>query len=130
MVGLVIASHSAKLAEGVKELAAQMAGDDLKIIPAGGLADGTIGTDAVRIGQAIQKADSGDGVVVLADLGSAVLSTQTALELLDEKQKGRIRIADAPLVEGAVGAAVTASAGSPLNEVVGEAEKARDLKKL
>ncbi len=130
MVGLVIASHSAKLAEGVKELAAQMAGDDLKIIPAGGLADGTIGTDTVRIGQAIQKADSGDGVVVLADLGSAVLSTQTALELLDEKQKGRIRIADAPLVEGAVGAAVTASAGSPLNEVVGEAEKARDLKKL
>ena len=109
MVGLVIASHSAKLAEGVKELAAQMAGEDLKIIPAGGLAGGAIGTDAVRIGQAIQKADSGDGVVVLADLGSAVLSTQTALELL---------------------AAVTASAGSPLNEVVGEAERSRDLKKL
>ena len=75
MVGIVIVSHSARLAEGVKEIASQMAGAECRIETAGGLADGSIGTDATRIQSAIQSAESGDGVVVLADLGSAILST-------------------------------------------------------
>jgi len=130
MVGLVIVSHSAKIAAGVKEVAGEMAGEDLKIIAAGGLADGTIGTDAVRISEAIMEAYSGEGVVVLADLGSAILSTDMALELLDEGWKDKVRIADAPIVEGAVAAAITASTGSTIDEVVEEAESARELRKL
>ncbi|MBE6906909.1 MAG: PTS-dependent dihydroxyacetone kinase phosphotransferase subunit DhaM [Ruminococcaceae bacterium] len=130
MVGLVIVSHSAKLAEGVAEIAAQMAGRELKLVAAGGLQDGGIGTDAVRISNAIAQADSGDGVVILADLGSAILSAQTALEFLEEPARERVRIADAPIVEGAVSAAIQATIGSPLGEVADAAEQARTLRKL
>lgn len=130
MVGLVIVSHSPKVAEGVKDIASEMAGDELKIVAAGGLEDGTIGTDAARISAAIQEAYSGDGVVVLADLGSAILSTDMALELLDPEWKERVRIADAPLVEGAVGAAICASTGADMSDVVEEAEASRTLSKL
>lgn len=130
MVGLVIVSHSAKVAEGVKEISAEMAGEELKIVTAGGMSDGSIGTDAMRICKAIREADSGDGVVVLADLGSAILSTDMALELLDADWKDRVRIADAPIVEGAIGAAISASTGSPIGEVVEGAESSRDLRKL
>ncbi len=130
MVGLVIVSHSAKLAEGIAEIAAQMAGRKLKLVAAGGLQNGGIGTDAVRIGNAITAADSGDGVVVLADLGSAVLSAQMAIEFLEEPLCDRVRIADAPIVEGAVSAAIQATIGSPLGEVADAAEQARTLCKL
>ncbi len=130
MVGIVIVSHSAKLADGVKELAMQMASKDLKILTAGGLADGSIGTDAVRIQNAIEQSDSGEGVCILADLGSGILSTQTALEFLDDDLLARTRIADAPIAEGAISAAVSASIGSTLDEVVGSAEEARGMQKL
>ncbi len=130
MVGLVIVSHSAKLAEGVAEIAAQMAGRELKLVAAGGLQNGGIGTDAARIGSAVAQADSGDGVVILADLGSAILSAETALEFLEEPVRGRVRIADAPIVEGAVSAAIQATIGSPLGEVADAAEQARTLCKL
>ena len=95
MVGIVIVSHSAKVAEGIQEMASQMAGEQQRIIAAGGMEDGSIGTDAVRISHAIIAADSGDGVVVLVDLGSAVLSTEMAFELLPDELRKRARIADA-----------------------------------
>ena len=130
MVGLVIVSHSAKIAEGVREIAAQMAGSELKLVAAGGLPNGEIGTDAVRISNAITEADSGDGVVILLDLGSAVLSTETAIDFLEESARVRVRIADAPLVEGAVSAAIQATIGSSLEKVVDAAERAHTLRKL
>ncbi len=130
MVGLVIVSHSAKLAEGVAEIAAQMAGSELKLVAAGGLANGEIGTDAMRISRAIEEADAGDGVVVLADLGSAVLSTETAMALLTQAARERVRIADAPIVEGAVSAAIQATIGSTLEKVADAAERAHTLRKL
>ena len=130
MVGIVIVSHSAKLAEGTKELAMQMASKDLKILAAGGLADGSIGTDAVRIQNAVEQVDGGEGVCILADLGSGILSAQTALEFLEDGLRARTRIADAPIVEGAISAAVSASIGSTLDEVVGSAEEARGMQKL
>lgn len=130
MVGLVIVSHSSKIAEGVKDIAAQMAGSSVKIAAAGGVAENQIGTDATRIADAIRQADTGDGAVVLADLGSAVLSTETALELIGESAAQRIRIADAPIVEGAVSAAIQASIGSPLAQVVSAAEEARGMHKV
>ena len=130
MVSLVIVSHSAKIAEGVREISAEMAGEELKIVAAGGMSDGAIGTDAVRISEAIREADSGNGVVVLADLGSAILSTDMALEFLGADWRNRVRIADAPIVEGALGAAISASTGAPIDEVVEGAESSRDLRKL
>jgi phosphoenolpyruvate---glycerone phosphotransferase subunit DhaM len=126
-VGLVIVSHSRLIAVGTAELAAQMAGPDVHIVPAGGMADGAIGTDAARIAEAIGEADAGAGVVVLADLGSAVLATRTALELLGEPED--VRLSKGPIVEGAVIAAVQASTGSTLDEVLEAAESAAALPK-
>ena len=122
LVGLVIVSHSAKVADGTLELAAQMAGDEVRIVAAGGLADGTIGTDATRIAAAIQAADSGAGVVVMTDLGSAVLSASTALEMLDAEQAARVRLSRGPIVEGAIVAAIQASVGDNLEVVVETAD--------
>jgi multiphosphoryl transfer protein len=122
MVGIVIVSHSPTLAEGVRELAAEMAGPDVRIELAGGLADeGALGTDAVRVMEAIGRADAGDGVLVLMDLGSAVLSAETALDFLEPEQRESVLLCEAPLVEGAVAAAVASKLGEPLEAVAEEA---------
>lgn len=126
-VGLVVVSHSARIADGTAELAGQMAGPEVRIVPAGGMADGAIGTDAARIAEAIGQADAGAGVVVLADLGSAVLATRTALELIGGPEN--VRLSRGPIVEGAVIAAVQASTGSDLDEVLAAAEGAAFLPK-
>ena len=123
MVGLVIVSHSAKLAEGVAELAAQMAGPDVRIGAAGGLDEpaGTLGTDAAKVVRAIEEVWSPDGVLVLMDLGSAVLSAELAVDLLDEERRAAVLLTEAPLVEGAVAAAVAAGVGDPLEAVAAAA---------
>lgn len=126
MVGIVIVSHSADLARGLAELAGQMAGPDVRIEPAGGGPDGGLGTDAELASVAIERADAGDGVVVLGDLGSAILTVRSVLE----DSNGRVRLVDAPLVEGAVAAAVVSSAGRGLDEVALAAEEARGVAKL
>ncbi len=118
-VGLVIVSHSARIAEGVVELAAQMA-PTVTMIAAGGTDDGGIGTSFDRVQAALGEADSGAGVVVLCDLGSAVLTAETAIDFAEAPE--RIRIADAPIVEGAVAAAVAAEAGGSMAEVVAAAQ--------
>ena len=125
MVGLVLVSHSHEVAEGVAALARQMGGADLSIATAGGL-EGTaeehpIGTDAARILAAIELAWSEDGVLVLMDLGSAVLSAEMALEFLDPDRREKVRLSGAPFVEGAVSAAVAAKLGRPLDDVAQEA---------
>ena len=111
MVGIVIVSHSHRLAQGVKELAEQVAGGKVTIATAGGLDDATLGTSAERVQRAISEAYGDDGVVVLVDLGSAVMTAEVAL------------------VEGAVGAAVQAAAGAPLSEVDRAARRAVELMK-
>ncbi len=129
-VGLVVVSHSAKVAEGVVEMAAQMAAG-VRLRAAGGTDEGGIGTDATLIAEAIADADDGDGVLVFADLGSAVLSAQLAIdELVDEQRRGSVRIAEAPLVEGAVIAAIQASTGSSLDEVDAAARGAASMGKV
>ncbi|HSW40932.1 MAG TPA: dihydroxyacetone kinase phosphoryl donor subunit DhaM [Patescibacteria group bacterium] len=130
LVGIVVVSHSAQIAAGTVELARQMAGDDLRIEAAGGLADGSLGTDAAAIMAAIQAAEGGAGVLVLVDLGSAVLATQTALELLGPEVASRVRLSAGPLVEGAVVAAVQASVGDDLAAVLAAAEEAASLPKI
>lgn len=124
----MVVSHSAKAAEGIVEMAAQMARDGQRIIAAGGT-HGAIGTDATLIAAAIEAADTGDGVLVAVDLGSAVLSAETALEFLPEALQKRVQIADAPVLEGTVSAVVQASLGGTLAEVLATAEGARELRK-
>lgn len=119
-VGILIVSHSEKIADGVVELAAQMA-EGVTITAAGGTDDGRIGTSFDRVTAGLAASDSGDGVVVLCDLGSAVLTAETALDFLDDDARSRVEIVDAPLVEGAVAAAVAAASGSPRAEVVAAA---------
>lgn len=122
-VGLVIVSHSAQLAAGVVELAAQMA-RNVVLIPAGGTDDGGIGTSLEKVMSALGRADGGDGVVVLTDLGSAVMTAESALEFMGSPEN--IVLADAPLVEGAVAAAVAAQSGAELAVVQKAAETALD----
>lgn len=129
LVGIVIVSHSPRIAEGTVELAREMAGEDVRLVAAGGLADGTLGTDAALIAQAIRDADAGAGVLVLADIGSAVLSTQMAFGMLDTDLSARVRLSGGPIVEGAVVAAVQASVGDPLDDVLKAAEEAADIDK-
>jgi phosphoenolpyruvate---glycerone phosphotransferase subunit DhaM len=126
MVGVVVVSHSAEIARGVVDMAGQMAGDEVRLEGVGGDSHGTLGTDEGRVRHAILRADQGDGVAILADLGSAVLTIRHILE----SGSARVRLADAPVVEGAVAAAVVASMGLPLDVVVKAAEEARDARKL
>lgn len=123
LVGLVFVSHSAQIAAGLVELARQMA-PTVKLIAAGGRDDGGSGTSFDAVAAGIAEADAGAGVVVLCDLGSAILTAETALDFLDEDVRIRVRIADAPLVEGGVAAAVAAEIGGDLDAVQGAAETA------
>lgn len=127
MVGIVVVSHSSELARGLAELAGQMAGPSVRIEHAGGTAQGALGTDEGAVRDAIRRADQGEGVVVLGDLGSAIL---TIRHVLESRANGHVKLIDAPIVEGAVAAAVIASAGSPLQDVVQAAEEARDARKF
>src|SRR3954468_2938674 len=128
MVSLVIVSHSAQLAAGVKEFAEQVAGGKVQIADAGGAADGSLGTSVDRIQERLRQVASPDGTLVLVDLGSAVLSVEMAIEALG---MAGVQISDAPLVEGAYLAAIEASAeGATLEQVAEAALQARDLIKV
>ena len=133
-VGIVVVSHSSELADATVRLVARLANlpaEGPRLVAAGGLEDGSIGTDATRIANALVAADAGGGVVVLADLGSAVLATATAVEELIEPQlAGRVRISGGPLVEGTFVAAVQASAGDALDAVLAAADEAASMNKL
>ena len=126
MIGLVIVSHSAELAEGVCKLAEQVAKGQVRLAAAGGTADPEhpFGTDAFKVLQAIESVYTDDGVLVLMDLGSALLSADTALDLLAEDKRAHVRLCAAPLVEGTVAAATLAAAGAGLEEVFNEAQEA------
>ena len=131
MVGIVIVSHSEKLAIGVQELATQMVhgsmwADAPRFAIAAGIDDveNPLGTDAMQIYQAIESVYSDEGVVVLMDLGSAVLSAELALEFLPEEQRAKVRLCDAPLVEGAIAAVVQAANGANIEQVIAEARGA------
>ncbi|MDQ4038462.1 MAG: phosphoenolpyruvate--protein phosphotransferase [Actinomycetota bacterium] len=126
LVGIVVVSHSPALARAAVDLASQMLhGRPVRIAIAAGLHDATLGTDAVRIQEAIKEVDSPEGVVVLMDLGSAVLSAELALDLIEDPEvRQRVILSPAPLVEGLVVAAVAASGGAGRKEVAAEAQSA------
>lgn len=125
-VALVIVSHSVQLAEGVVELASQMA-KDVELRAAGGTDDGRIGTSFDKVSDAVTELrQAGHDVAILTDLGSATMTVESVLDLLDDDEAARVRFADGPLVEGAVAAAVTAQVGGDLDAVVAAAA-AREL---
>lgn len=126
MVGIVVVTHSAVLGQGVKELAEQMTQGRVPLAVAGGIddPDHPIGTDPMRVMAAIEEVQQGDGVVVLMDLGSALMSAETALDLLPPEVAAQVRLCPAPLVEGVMAAAVQASIGADLDTVLREAQSA------
>ncbi|HZX39480.1 MAG TPA: PTS fructose transporter subunit IIA [Streptomyces sp.] len=130
-VGIVLVSHSAEVAETVAELAIGLAGGGTTapVAPAGGTADGGLGTSSELIAAAAASVDGGAGVAVLVDLGSAVLTVKALLAEGDELPDGA-RLVDAPFVEGAVAAVVTASAGGDLDAVQAAASEAYDYRKV
>jgi PTS hybrid protein len=131
LVSLVLVSHSKTLADGLRDMVVQVAGDNVHVAATGGTADGRLGTNAEAIVDALRAilAESGDGVLVLLDLGSAWLSVEMALEELSDTERARIFVSEAPLVEGAVLAAVQASIGGTLSEVATAAAGAASMSK-
>ena len=116
MVGIVIVSHSRRIAQGVVDLAREMGGEDVVLVAAGGTdEEGALGTDAMRVLTAIDESYSDDGVLVLMDLGSAVMSAEMAVEMIEESRRDRVLLCEAPLVEGAVAAATAAKLGRTLD---------------
>ena len=122
-VGIVIVSHSPKVAEGTAELVQAMVGADVRVAHAGGDPAGGLGTDVARIQAALEAVLGPAGVAVLVDLGSARIASEMAIDLLPEDRRARVVICDAPLVEGAVIAATEAAGGGTLDEVRAAAEE-------
>jgi PTS hybrid protein len=122
-VGVVIVSHSRKVAEGAADMVRQMVGDTVPLAYTGGNADGGLGTDVASIIQAIEQAWSDKGVAILVDLGGAETNSEMAVEMLDERKRSRVVVCNAPIVEGALIAATEASGGSSLAVVKRTAEE-------
>ncbi|MDH2392900.1 dihydroxyacetone kinase phosphoryl donor subunit DhaM [Streptomyces sp. HNM0663] len=127
LVGIVLVSHSAELASGLRLLVEQIGSEDVPVAAAGGTDDGRIGTSYDLVLNAIKDADRGGGVVVLPDLGSSVLTARTVLE---DHPRPDVTLVDAPFVEGAVAAVVTAASGGDLKTVADAAKEARNVHKL
>ena len=118
MVGIVIVSHSQKLAEGVMEVA-QMTAANVPIAAAGGLENGELGTSYDKIKNAVESVYTDDGVIILADIGSSVMTAEMVLE---DMELDNVKLVDCPLVEGAVVAAVDSVGGRTLNEIIEKLE--------
>jgi phosphoenolpyruvate---glycerone phosphotransferase subunit DhaM len=128
MVGMVLVSHSSQVAEGTAELVWSMAGE-VEMAAVGGDADGSLGTDPDRIRLAIERLEA-DEVLVFMDIGSAVLSAETVLEMLEPEVAKKVRLVDAPFIEGAFAAGVLASTGADAEECIEAAQEARTESKL
>ena len=128
MVGFVLISHSKEIAEGTADLVRQMAGE-VEMRAVGGDSEGSFGTDPDRIREAIEGLGA-DEVLVFMDLGSAVLSAESVLEMLEPDRREKVRLVDAPFVEGVFSAAVIASTGADAGECVEAAMEARTESKL
>jgi len=128
-VGIVLISHSRSLAEGAADVAGQVSGGTVRLVGVGGTEDGRLGTSLDALERAVDKVAGPDGVVILADLGSSVLTARSYL-LEGDPPPTAVMLADAPFVEGAVAAAVAASTGADLPAVLAAAEEARGMSKL
>jgi len=128
-VGIVLVSHSAALAEGAAELASQVSGGQVRVLPAGGTDDGRLGSSIAKVRSAVTAADCGAGVLILPDLGSSVLVVKVLLAE-ETSLPDPMVIADAPFVEGAVAATIASAVGGDIKAVARAAEEARHARKL
>lgn len=130
-VGLVLVAHSPALAEGAAELARQMGVGTVTVLPAGGDVDGGLGTSIDLVERAVREADRGAGVVLVADIGSSVMTAKTYVSEAGDTgdAAGRVVLADAPFVEGAVAAAAAAASGAGVEDVAAAAREAYDHRK-
>ena len=126
MFSIVIVSHSQKLAEGIVEVAKMMA-HNVAVIAAGGNENGELGTSYEKIAAAINEVYTDDGTAILMDMGSAVMTAEIVLESMDER---RLKLIDAPIVEGAILAAIEAAAGTSLEDLPEKMQQARDMRKI
>ena len=131
-VAIIIVSHSNKIAEGLKELILQMAKENVKVEAVGGIGfdSKALGSDPLKIKENIMKMSSEDGIALVCDFGSTILSAKAVLKMVPEELRKKVVILDTPLVEGAFTAAIEASTGASLEEVVKSAEEARSFHKF
>lgn len=130
MIGIVIVSHSEKLSQGVKEIAEQMNTARVPVVAAGGTGDGNIGTNPMNIKDAIEQLSDMERILIFADIGSSILSTDCALEMIDEIIKTKTIIVDAPLVEGVITAVIQASISDDIDTIIKVAQETRFLNKI
>ncbi len=129
MTGIIIVSHSEKLAEGLRDIVMEMNDGSVDIIAAGGADGGRIGTNTLKIKKAIEDLADKDQILIFVDLGSAVLCSETAIEMVDEDLQEKVHIVDAPLVEGVIGGVVQATICDDLNEIVRTCKEGAKLRK-
>jgi dihydroxyacetone kinase phosphotransfer subunit len=131
MTGVIIVSHSEKLAEGLRDIVMEMNDGSVEVIAAGGADDGRIGTNTTKIKNAIETLAKRDQILIFVDLGSAVICSETAIELLeDEELEKKVHIVDAPLVEGVIGGVIQATICNDLEKIIATAKEGASLKKV
>ncbi len=129
-IGVVIVSHSEYIANGLKDLVNEMNDGSVSVIAAGGADGGRIGTSAIRIQNAIESLEDCEHILIYADLGSSVLSAETAIDIVDEDLAEKVQIVDAPIVEGALAGVVQATISDDVEEVIRVSEDARNTHKV
>lgn len=129
-IGVVIVSHSEYIANGLKDLVNEMNDGSVPVIAAGGADGGRIGTSAIRIQNAIESLEDCEHILIYADLGSSVLSAETAIDIIDEDLAEKVQIVDAPIVEGALAGVVQAIISDDVEEVIHVSEDARNTHKV
>jgi len=131
MTGVIIVSHSEKLAEGLRDIVMEMNDGSVEVIAAGGADDGRIGTNTTKIKNAIEALAKRDQILIFVDLGSAVICSETAIELLEDGElEKKVHIVDAPLVEGVIGGVIQATICNDLEKIIATAKEGASLKKV
>ena len=129
-IGVILVSHSELIANGLRDLVNEMNDGSVPVIAAGGAEGGRIGTSAIKIEEAIESLEDCDHILIYADLGSSILSAETAIDLVEEELAEKIRLVDAPIVEGALAGVVQATITDDVEEVIRTSEAARDAHKV
>jgi len=132
MISILLVSHSKKVAEGLAEMIGQMvqANENVRIVPIGGADDGSLGTDPMRIISAFNENSNSEHILVFCDLGSSIMSVTSALDFLDDDLKAKIKLVNAPLVEGAFAAGAIATTTDDVNEILSQVDDAKNQQKF
>ncbi len=129
-IGVVLVSHSEYIAKGLRDLVNEMNDGSVPVVAAGGADGGRIGTSAIRIQEAIESLEECEHILIYADLGSSILSAETAMDIIDEDLADKVQIVDAPIVEGALAGVVQAVISDDVDEVVRVSEEAAKVHKI